>query len=110
MASGQRFIVSDGRVYSTREMYDLMCRALRQRPPRWSVPLWCLAALGYLGDTIGRVRGRRFLFDSDALEKLIGSAWYSSKRIEDRLGFRAKWDLEKALPEMIEELRGQRTA
>ena len=58
-----------------------------------------------MGDAIGRLRGRRFVFDSDALEKLLGSAWYSSAKIESRLGFKPEWNLEKAMPEMVAELQ-----
>jgi UDP-glucose 4-epimerase len=104
-AVGEVFIVSDGHTYSTRQMYDLMWRALDRKPSKCSIPLWCLRGLGLVGDGISRLRGRRFAFDSDALEKLIGSAWFSSKKIEERLGFKPEWDLEKALPEMIAELK-----
>ena len=45
------------------------------------------------------------MFDSDALEKLIGSAWYSSAKIEQRLGFKPEWTLEKAMSEMVAELK-----
>jgi nucleoside-diphosphate-sugar epimerase len=100
-ATGQVFIVSDGGAYSTRQMYEMMCRAAGHRPPGWSLPLWCLLGLGRAGDVIGKVRGRRFVFDSDALEKLIGSARFSSKKIETMLGFKPDWNLEKALPEMV---------
>ena len=59
---------------------------------------------------IGRLRGRRFVFDSDALDKLGDSAWLSSTKIESMLGFRPKWNLEKALPEMIQEMeKGHKT-
>ena len=104
-AVGQRFIVSDGQAYSTRQMYELICHALAHGVPRWSLPLWSLRLLGVAGDAIGRLRGRRFTFDSDALQKLIGSAWFSSRKIESVLGFQPAWDLEKALPEMVTEMR-----
>lgn len=102
-AIGQTFIVSDGNSYSTRQMYELMCQALGRRPPKWSIPIPFLRALGLAGDAIGKLRGKRFLFDSDALEKLIGSAWFSSQKIETMLGFKPEWNLEKALPEMVED-------
>ena len=57
--------------------------------------------LGRVGDVIGRIRGRQFLFDSDALEKLIGSAWFSSEKISRELGYRPAVAFEDALPEMI---------
>ena len=70
----------------------------------WILPLWVLRSLGWTGDAVGRIRGRRFVFDSDASDKLGGSAWFSSNKIESMLGFRPKWDLEKALPEMVREM------
>lgn len=102
-AVGQTFIVSDGNSYSTRQIYELMCHALGKRPPGWSIPIPCLRALGLAGDAISKLRGKRFMFDSDALEKLIGSAWFSSQKIETMLGFNPEWNLEKALPEMVED-------
>jgi nucleoside-diphosphate-sugar epimerase len=107
-AAGQVFIVSDGRAYSTRQMYEWMCRELDRSCPSWTVPLWALRAAGFAGDLIGRLRRRRFVFDSDALNKLIGSAWFSSRKIESELGFRPQWDLEKALPDMVAEMRLRR--
>ncbi len=104
-AVGEIFIVSDGRPYSTRQIYEWMCQALNRPCPRWTVPLWVMRGLGLTGDLIGRLRGRRFLFDSDALTKLIGSAWFSSQKIEAMLGFHPAWDLEKAMPEMVDEMR-----
>jgi nucleoside-diphosphate-sugar epimerase len=51
------------------------------------------------------LRGRRFLFDSDTLVKLVGSAWFSSQKIESLLGFQPAWNLEQAMPEMVDEMR-----
>ncbi len=107
-ANVQSYIVTDCRPYSTREIYSLMSVALGRREPRLSIPKMALHASARIGDVIGRLRGRRFVFDSDALEKLASSAWYSSKKIETELGFRPEYDLEKALPEMIATLRGER--
>ncbi len=106
-ADSQTYIVTDGRPYSTRELHALMCMALGRRKPRLSIPYKALRTAARFGDMVGRVRGRRFLFDSDALQKLASSAWYSSRKLETELGFRPTYDLEKALPEMIAELRGE---
>lgn len=100
-ANGQCYIVTDGRSYSTRELYELMSRGLGKRIPRWSVPLGVLKAAARVGDVAGRVRGKRAVFDSDALEKLTGDAWYSSEKIEKELGYRPRVTFEDALPELI---------
>jgi len=46
--------------------------AASRRWARAAMPV--LRGLGKVGDGIGRLRGHRFVFDSDALEKLTGSA------------------------------------
>ena len=100
-ANGQCYIVTDSRTYSTRELYEMICRGLGKRIPQWYIPIGILRVLGRVGDAIGRVSGRRFVFDSDALEKLTGSAWYSSEKISRELGYRPTITLEDAMPELI---------
>jgi hypothetical protein len=53
--------------------------------------------------------GRRVGFDSDALQKLIGSAWYSSARIADELGYRPVHTLREAMPGLVAEYRASRS-
>ncbi|RMD65050.1 NAD-dependent epimerase/dehydratase family protein [Candidatus Parcubacteria bacterium] len=100
-AAGKVYIVTDGQAYSTREMYLWICEALGRRPPRVSVPLGLLWAMARAGDAMEALLRRRLPFDSDALEKLVGSAWYSSARIERELGFRPRRHLRENLPEIV---------
>jgi len=109
-AAGQTYVVTDGRAYSTRGMYVAMARALGREPGAVTVPRWCLAGLAKAGDLVGRVGGRRFVFDSAALERLTGSAWFSSDKIARELGWRPTQTLEAALPAMVAEYRGRRAA
>lgn len=104
-AAGACYIVSDGQTYSTRQLYELICAALNKRPLPVSIPIALLKGLAKIGDKIGQARGRRFIFDSDVLEKLTGSAWYSSAKIESELGFNAKYHLPEALPEIVRYLK-----
>lgn len=100
-AAGNIYIVTDGNDYSTRQMYEWICEALNRPAPSWVLPQALLKLMAMTGDIIGSVRGSRFIFDSDALEKLIGSARYSSGKIERELGFRAGRNLKEALPEIV---------
>ncbi len=109
-AAGETYIVTDGRAYSTSEIYRLMRHALGRGDPAWSMPHWLLGMMAKAGDVIGRARGRRFLIDSDKLSKLTGSAWYNSAKIERALRFQPRHDLQSALPAMVEEYRRQRTS
>ncbi|WP_037989826.1 NAD-dependent epimerase/dehydratase family protein [Tepidiphilus margaritifer] len=90
-ANGRTYIVADPRPYSTRELYDAMRAVLRKPNLSWSIPeAWLRAA--------GRVSRRAEL----AVERLLGSAWYSPTRIERELGWRARVGLIAGLREMLE--------
>ena len=101
VAAGQVYIVTDGEAYSTRQIYGWICDALHKPVPAWHIPSLVLRLMAKTGDVVGRLRGRRFLFDSDALEKLAGSACYSSAKIERDMEFRVRRNLCEALPEII---------
>lgn len=103
-AVGQAYIVTDGHPVSTRQMYEWICGVLGKPVPAWTIPIRLMKVLAHVGDGIGRVRGRRFMFDSGALDKLISSACYSSEKIKRELGFRPAWDLRSALPEIVASL------
>jgi nucleoside-diphosphate-sugar epimerase len=104
-AAGQIYIVSDGQANSTRQIYEWICAALNKKPLPFSIPIFILKVLAKMGDLIGKLREKRFMFDSDALDKLIGSAWYCSAKIETELGFKPKYDLQIALPEIVRYLK-----
>jgi len=105
VAAGKMYIVTDGQVYSTRQIYEWMCDALQRLVPRWVMPFSLLRMVARVGTAIQSVTGRRFLLDTDALDKLTGSAWYSSEKISRELNYRPAYTLKDSLPEMVAELR-----
>jgi UDP-glucose 4-epimerase len=100
-AAGQIYIVTDGHAYSTRQIYDWIRSVLGKSPLNAAIPMGLLTVLAKLGDCIGGVLGRRFPFDSDALDKLTGSAWYSSAKIQRELGFSPQHTLQSSLPDIV---------
>lgn len=104
-ANGQTYIITDGQVYSTRQIYVAICKALGRPASRWSIPVGLLRVAARMGDVIGRIRGRGFVFDSNVLSKLTGSAWYSCRKIETELGYQPTRLLEDGLREMVDEYK-----
>ena len=100
-ANRQVYVVTDGRPYSTREMFDVITKQLGRPLPGWHVPASALHALALLGDVGERITRRRLPFDTDLLTKLTGSAWFSSEKISRELGYRPRQTLETALPAML---------
>jgi UDP-glucose 4-epimerase len=100
-AAGRTYILTDGVAVSTRQMFDWICGLVGRRVPSWTVPLWLFRLLARIGDVIGKIRRRRFVFDSDALAKLTGSACYSSARIERELAWKPQRALQDSLAEIV---------
>ncbi len=104
-AAGQTYLITDGEAYSARRTYNAICKALGRRPPRWSVPTPVLTLGALTGDAIARLSGKPSLLNSHVLQKLLGSAWYSSAKAQRELGFVAQHTLETALPGMVASYR-----
>lgn len=102
--AGKIYLVTDGREYSTRQIYEWICETLGLGASSWTVPLGLLRFLARLGDGVGRLLGRRFLFDSATLAKLTGSACYSAELISRELGFRPTRNLQESLPEIVRDM------
>ncbi|WP_347988049.1 NAD-dependent epimerase/dehydratase family protein [Methylomonas sp. AM2-LC] len=100
-ASGQIYIITDQQNYSSRQLYNWIRAALGKPSRHWAIPFEVLRLLAKTGDMISRVTARRFVFDSDALLKLSGSASYSSAKITSELGFSPRHTLSESLPDII---------
>lgn len=100
-AAGQIYIVTDGQPCSTREMYEWICKVLGKTAPNWYIPSVIFRGLAIAGDVLGKMRGRRFMFDTDTWHKLAGSTWYSSQKMETELGFHPNHHLRESLPDII---------
>ena len=80
------FIATDGKPYSSREIYNDMCHALGKSVPNWSVPKRFF--------DMAKLVSRRLKYK---LDKLLGDEYYSSAKLE-KLGFEAQ----KSLKDMNE--------
>jgi len=100
-SAGGTYILTDGQAYSTRQMYEWICETLGKSIPSWYVPSFGLKVLAVVGDGIGALRGKRFVFNSDVMEKLVGSACYKSDLIQKELGFEPERNLRESLREIV---------
>ena len=82
-ANGEIYIATDGKLHSSREIYEAMCGVLAKSVPQWSVP--------------------KFLFDIAAsmssriqykVSKLLGDECYSSEKLQS-IGFKAQRSLKE---------------
>ena len=82
-ANGEIFIATDGRTYSSRNIYETMCRVLGKSIPNWSVPKFLFSAIALISPNL-----------SYKMDKLLGDECYSSEKLQS-LGFKAQKELKQ---------------
>ena len=100
-STGRTYIVANEMAYSGREIYDQIRAVLQMPSPRWRAPARLLRYGGGIGDFCGALLSRSIPINSEAVERLLGSAWYSPARIEKELGWRSQIGLAEGLLEML---------
>lgn len=100
-AAGNTYLVTDNQIYSTRQIYEAICRALARPIPRYSVPAWCISLAAVAGDLVRTTTGVNVPLTRAALRKLRSSACYSAEKIRRELGYQPLHTLYSALPEMV---------
>jgi UDP-glucose 4-epimerase len=76
LANDEIFIVSDNNKYSSRYIYEIMCKALDKKIPSWHVPKFVFEIVSLLSPKL-----------KYKIDKLLGNECYSSKKIQS-IGFR----------------------
>ncbi|MBL9188091.1 MAG: NAD-dependent epimerase/dehydratase family protein [Opitutaceae bacterium] len=100
-AAGEVFLVTDGRQYSTRELFLAMRATLGRAAPRLTPPLGMFRAAARIGDFCESLLRRRVPLDSETLAKLTDSSAYSSAKMIRTLGYAPAWPLARGLAEMV---------
>ncbi|MDH5593921.1 MAG: NAD-dependent epimerase/dehydratase family protein, partial [Gammaproteobacteria bacterium] len=106
-ANGHIYILTDGQVYTTRDIYEMMSKALGKTLPRWNLPEIVLKFGARIGDLVCDYSGRNFPLNSHSLEKLFGSSWYCSDKIKRELGYNTTYTFKDALPKIVEQYRNE---
>ncbi|MBL8419147.1 MAG: NAD-dependent epimerase/dehydratase family protein [Dechloromonas sp.] len=99
--AGRTYIVAALEAPSGRQLYDALREALDMSAGSWAMPEQLLRIGARVGDALEMLMRRRFPLDSEVLDRLLGSAWYSPKRIERELGWQAQVTLKEGLREMF---------
>lgn len=100
-ANGKKYVLTDGQRYSTRQMYDAIRAAFGRPPKKWFWPSVCLRGIAKIADGIQILKKSHLPFNSERLEKLLGSAVYSSEAIQTELNWMPTMDFYRALPDMV---------
>ena len=82
-ADGEIFIVTDGKQYSSRQIYSSMRKVIGKSEINWSMPSAIFKVISLISPTT-----------KCKIEKLFGNEYYSSKKIE-KLGYKSRGTLKE---------------
>ena len=108
LARGKTYILSDGQDYSTRQLYEAICKVLAKPVARVVIPKYILTLIAKTGDIVGSLLGRAMPLNSEALKRLLGSACYKADRLKSELSWKAEKSFFDDLPEMIKTYKSSR--
>jgi UDP-glucose 4-epimerase len=100
-ANGGTYVVASLEAPSGRELFNALRSALGMPRCTWAVPASLLRVTARCADGVEVLAKRRMPLDTEVLDRLLGSAWYSPVRIERELGWRARVSLADGLAEML---------
>ena len=99
-AAGKTYTVTDMHVYSSREIYELICIALGRQPSVHAVPKWLLTMAALSGSLLEALTHRRMPLNMDKLHGLCRSAVFDGAPLAE-LGYSPIHSLQSALPEIV---------
>ncbi len=101
LANGETFTVVHPNSYSGRALYDAIADILQVPTKKVKLSARSFRAAGYLCDFVQFITQKHLPLNSRVISSLLDSETYSSKFIQDRLGWRAQIDLDAGLKEML---------
>ncbi|WP_456376847.1 NAD-dependent epimerase/dehydratase family protein [Thiolapillus sp.] len=104
-SASKTFTVTDLQQYSTRQIYELICRALGREPASRTVPQWLLGLGAGAGSVLEKISGRKMPLNREKLNSLRGSAYFDAQEIVRDLGFSPLHTLEDSLPDIVRRYR-----
>lgn len=99
------YIVSDGRAYSTSDIYLWMAEALGKSVPDWHIPMLLFKTAAKLGDMLERISRGKMPVNSALIERLFGDSCYVSTRIERELNWAPRRNFRDSLPDIVRAFR-----
>jgi nucleoside-diphosphate-sugar epimerase len=100
--SGEVFYLTDGGIYTYRELLLAMARSLNVRAIQVSVPQMVVKALAQALSAASQVTGKPTALNRDKLKELLPDYWVcSTQKAKDMLGFQPQLNLSSGMADAI---------
>jgi nucleoside-diphosphate-sugar epimerase len=75
LATGEIYFISDGRVYSNREILNEIASALNSNPLKIKLPGGILRMIGFFSERISKIMGKNTMINRDKIKELSHAVW-----------------------------------
>ena len=97
------YFISDGRVYSKKEMGEVVAKALNKSVFRISVPLLLVKIIAFISEKIGKLQGKGTALNLPKVKELEATNWVCDiTDLQNDISFSPLYTLQTGLPETIE--------
>jgi len=108
-AVARSYLVEDGCTQTWTSLAETIAQAMSLTPRFVRLPAAIPRTMGAIGDLYARCTGKAALINSQKIRELLQDSWTcSSRRIQDELGFRARFSLVQGIGETLAWYREQR--
>lgn len=101
-ANGSSYILTGPTSPSGRQLYNSIRAALNLSPLDFWLPVTLLWSIAWLFEMLQYLFLKKLPYNIGVVERLLRSEWYSSKKIEDELGWIAEVNLDEGLKESLD--------
>ncbi len=107
-ADGKVYIVTDGVDYPVKQLYETIARGLSKKVSSIFFPMSFARPLALAGNLGSAIIRRTLPFNTDVLNKLTESLVFSSRKIQEEIGFTPKYNLFNTIHKTVEWYRENR--
>jgi nucleoside-diphosphate-sugar epimerase len=91
LAIGKTYFISDGEIHSNDKILKEISSALHVKPLRIRIPRNLLSVIGFFGEVISTMIGKKTMINRDKFKELIYTEWVCDiKKVRSDLGFKPK--------------------
>jgi len=107
--SGEVFYLTDGGLYSYRELLLAMAKSLGVRPLEFKIPPFAVSIAAGAASALGTMLGRTFPLNRDKLNEILPDYWIcSTDKAKEMLGYSPEFNLSTGMDDAIQWYREQK--
>ena len=100
--NGERFYVSDGKIYTYDRIMELISEELKVKPIKFKVPGILVSLAAHGGSLIGDLLNKNLPFNLDKQKELAPDYWICSpQKLTDLLDYKPKYTMETGIPATV---------